>query len=678
MTGTQDFCSGQKTFWGAGDTYATKSLEVVNSNGSVALSVSNNQTVNIGGGQFLQGYHSIQGGFVFKAKTDGADGIGIYSSTGVGCGIFYAYPNSYCAFQSYLGHRLDFICTDNTKSVNIFAGNNGNNLALKIDAASGGSVGVKLNGLIPTANIDILGGTGAANTAPLKIRPGILLSTLENGAIEYTANEGYFCTAGNSRGKIARYGDVALGVAKNYKSRNILPQLLDKAVRTAPAGLPTLPMAYGYSDELKGVVTTPNDAINAAIAANAATYNATTYYVKPSTGSDANPGTSPSAPLATLSQALRTLATGSIIKIMEDCTFALFDLHATDASQATERLKVIDANGYNVKITSNQLDMSAQAWTQDIVNTNCGKATLSSLTGESVIAAFRLDMLDEEGEPVQLMPYASVSALNSAVSGFFWDPGTKTVYINICGKNIATIRDQIKIILSNAVNDPRILVYGAKIAFSGVRFEGIYFQLLEHASFTTRRPELWLHNCKVMYSPIKGIDMTTGGWVVASDCLFYRNRNDAINGFAPGGTTGKGLIQTVRCAFVGTGDTLLYPLDGTLQGISAHGGCDNVSFASFFQRNNAPGVADGCINGYADITWLVGCSFLPQAETMPNISAGTAATSGSRKVYIDTCYSRPSGADVSIGVNATFYQYGSTIPVISGGSISTYNPLSPP
>ncbi len=59
--------------------------------------------------------------------------------------------------------------------------------------------------LTPTARIDIAAGTALANTAPLKFTSGTLMSTPENGAIEYNGTH-YYATVGGTRYQLDQQG----------------------------------------------------------------------------------------------------------------------------------------------------------------------------------------------------------------------------------------------------------------------------------------------------------------------------------------------------------------------------------------------------------------------------------------------------------------------------------------
>lgn len=59
---------------------------------------------------------------------------------------------------------------------------------------SGGNVGIGSG--TPTARLHLPAGTATANTAPLKMTDGTLLSTVENGTFEWSSGVLYFTTGG--------------------------------------------------------------------------------------------------------------------------------------------------------------------------------------------------------------------------------------------------------------------------------------------------------------------------------------------------------------------------------------------------------------------------------------------------------------------------------------------------
>jgi hypothetical protein len=458
------------------------------------------------------------------------------------------------------------------------------------------------------------------------------------------------------------------------------PIVLSQETRAVPPGLPVLPMSLIGSIN-SWPIALPNDAINAFKEYHSALYNQTKLYVKPSSGSDANTGLTKALPFATVTQALRVATNAaSHIVMLEDCVIPTFDLRASDPSQTTEQIKILDGNGFNVVIRDSGPDLTTQTWVVDGVNTNCYKTTLTYTGSESLTRVLRTDRLDSEGEPTQLKSYTSAALLNAAFSGYYYDSTGKVLWVNLGGANVHQMRDVLKGLHNPAVaGGSRLFVYGAKLGLSGIRTEGVSISTNDNATYPTRRPEIWTHNCKIMWSSNKGANLTNAGWLIGSDTLYYSSAGDNANAFSPS-ATGKGLILSLRCRFSKAADYDIFAVNGTYQGTSAHGGSDHVSWGSIYEYSNGSGIADTGIDNSHDVSWFIGCLLKPQLanNTIPNMSFSGLNTNSSRKVYLDSCISYTSlGDDLLIGNNAIIYTYNTELPKVTGGSAIPYIPSNP-
>jgi hypothetical protein len=158
----------------------------------------------------------------------------------------------------------------------------------------------------------------------------------------------------------------------------------------------------------------------------------------------------------------------------------------------------------------------------------------------------------------------------------------------------------------------------------------------------------------------------------------HSSRFDGVNGLKASPATGTGLIMAVRSTFSSAGDRSVFATNGTLQGTSAHGGVNHVSWGCTYRNNNGHGIADTCTDGVANRTWIVLANIMPQSDTYGGVLGGSAGT-GTRIVEIDTSRITTAGGNgVEITTGATFYQYQSTLSTVSGGSVSAYTPGSPP
>lgn len=403
-------------------------------------------------------------------------------------------------------------------------------------------------------------------------------------------------------------------------------------------------------------------AIEAALVENADIANAGVYYVKPSTGSDGNDG-SEGSPFATVSKAMRT-ATGaaSRVAMLEDCVIEPFDLRANDASQTTAQLKWLDANGYDVTIRVSGPALSAQTWTQDGTYTNCYKATLSVGTNGQVTRVLNTATADDYGYDTPLRKYASESALNGGSdAGWYWDNTGKVLWVNI-GADFEAAKADYRALYLNSGGTSRIFVYGAALGLSGIKLEGVQVVVRDNSG---RRPEVWMHDCDSLYPTATGVDVI--GWAVMTQNFHYGSENDACNGFQAS-AVGDSLIQAVNSQFVRAGDRRTYDLNGTKQGISAHGGCNRISFGCSYVECNGQGTADTTTNLLNNRSWLRGDSVTGgAADVISHNYAFGGSTTGSREVWMDSCTSTdPGGNDLQINADATVHTLNTTFASVSG------------
>lgn len=421
---------------------------------------------------------------------------------------------------------------------------------------------------------------------------------------------------------------------------------------------PTLPIPYGST----------KTAIQAGLEVNAAISNAGVYYVKPSTGSDANPGTL-AQPFATVARAMRT-ATGAATRVamLEDCVIPPFDLRNTDASQTTQQFKWLDANGYNITIRVTGPALSSQTWAQDGTFTNCWKTTLAVGASQTVTRVLNTAVLDDYGYDTPLRQYASATALNSASdAGYYWDNAGKVLWLNI-GGNVETQKANYRALYTDTAGTSRIYVQGSALGLSGVKLEGVQFLALDGGG---RRPEFWVSNVTQLWANDKGADFR--GWFIATNSLCYAAQSDGANGFVAW-AAGKSFIQTVNCRYIRSGDVRTFAVNNTLQGVSAHGGCLHVSFGSQFIQNNGQGVADTCVNSSTDYSWLLDCVVVGGAAgiTAANVEFGSAATSATRFAFVQnlTSSNAPVAGDLRVSTNGIVQRFG----LISGTIVGTVLP----
>jgi hypothetical protein len=432
----------------------------------------------------------------------------------------------------------------------------------------------------------------------------------------------------------------------------------------APQALPTLPISLQGFDAAGRAVTNWN-AKEAFQNSSLFTYNDTPLYVS-SAGVAGNNGLTPGAP-TTIAAAVRTYTTGSRIVLLDNMTIEPLDIRSTDASQAGGPLgKLIDPDGNTLTIRTSGPDLTAQTYVQDGTNTNCYTTTLTLSGTAAFQRLLRTDGVDDYGFHVPFAKYASAAALNAGVGdGFFWDNVGKVLWVKIGnGENVQAQRAILRGLYTGSAGTSRNFCSGAPLCITGARMEGVQNVTLDASS---RLPQIYLHDTQQLWAVSKGADLTQCGLYVASDLLCYASEADGANAFATSAVA-KGLIQTINSQFVRAGDRRTFAADHTLQGVSAHGGSNHVSFGAEFIGNNGQGVADTCANNSHDVTWLVGCTVQGGNTTAANIQVGSAATSASRTGYFDnvTSIDAPAAGDLVISTNGVARTYRTTFAAVTG------------
>lgn len=381
-----------------------------------------------------------------------------------------------------------------------------------------------------------------------------------------------------------------------------------------------------------------------------------------------------------LTTALRTTSTGSRIRLTASITMDPPDLRSTDASQGSGFLgKLIDANGYTLTLRTTGPDLTTQTFTVDGTYSNVWNTTLTLSGSAALQRVFRTDSLDAEGEPTPFWKVTTSKADLNAYSGdAYFISGTALSVKLSNDASVEAFKANLKALYTGSAGTSRVLVSGAALCLwangGSIKLDGVQLVTLDAAS---RLPSIYMQGVRQTYAVSKGADLTQCGRYVVNDCLIYGSEADGANGFATS-TVAKGLIQTVNSRFVRNGDTRTFAANGTLQGVSAHGGVDHASFGSQFNLNNGQGVADTCAASKTDTSWLVSCGITGGQTTSSNFNFGSAAASASRTAYLDSCTSTsaPAAGDLVISTNGTVNTFATTLASVSGGSVTAYNPGS--
>lgn len=436
--------------------------------------------------------------------------------------------------------------------------------------------------------------------------------------------------------------------------------LMGKSRFKPPAGLPILPMRLtGINSD--GSATTDRNAAEAFRNAGYFRFDPTIIDVGNSSA---------------LTTALRTTASGSHIRMTASITMDPTDLRSTDASQAGGMLgKLVDTNGYTLTLRVTGPDLTTQTFTVDGVYGNVWNTTLTLSGSAALQRVFRTDSLDAEGEPTPFWKVTTSKAdLNAYAGDAYFISGTALSVRLATAGSVEAFKANLKALYTGSAGTSRILVSGAPLCLYGngsnVVLDGVQIVGLDASS---RAPVFFAHNMRQTYAVGKGADLTQCGMHILSSCLVYGSESDGANAFATSAQM-KGLVQTVNSRFIRNGDTRTFAANGTLQGLSAHGGSNHVSFGSEFNLNNGQGVADTCAASKSDISWLVSCDVTGGQTTAANYEFGSAAANCNRLAYLDSCTSSsaPAAGDLVIGSNAAVYARNTSLPNVSGGTVLAY------
>lgn len=441
--------------------------------------------------------------------------------------------------------------------------------------------------------------------------------------------------------------------------------------RAVPGEVPALPLTLlsvlpGYG---RGAAVTNYTAARACEVANAALYaNSNSYAgVVDQTTFDAF--------LQTRSESYADFSADTTIRLNNSA-----GLRNTQTSQtAGQRVKHFRANNCTVTIAPlfSGTDLPGLTWTLDAGGFDVYLTTVS----QSLQRVMRTDQSDRWGFAKQLRKYSSLAALQAAGSGWYLT-GT-TLYVKLgAGVNVDTVKSVLSAKwLDAAISDARILVQSSIMVFEAIGsgkfvFDGMRFDLSD--AVAGRQPQLWVHGGEVRYPNTKGITApTSGGKVVLTNSVVFSSTADGLNLQGPGPYTGQALMLHANCLFRDCGAIDTIGDDGTLQGVSAHGGVDHVGWGSTFEYCNSPGVADTVATGTISASWLVACGSNYDVSTQSWGFVFGSGSGGSRTVYLDTDQARfgeTTGLVVSTG--ATVYTYQCDFVSVSGGT-SPYDPSNP-
>ncbi len=254
---------------------------------------------------------------------------------------------------------------------------------------------------------------------------------------------------------------------------------------------------------------------------------------------------------------------------------------------------------------------------------------------------------DARGFPSRLLRFASAATLQAAGTGWYYDAAAKIIYVAMGGGSVQANRATLKALYLNAASTSRCLVYGSRIAFDGVYFDGCQIQQLENAGGLAN--EHWLNNCTMFASTYGGYaNGVNGGTCIASNVRIHASGSDGFNynWSATGAGGNMALGVEANCHVTDAGDAMGFGtgISSNNNGSSIHEGYV-ARFGSIYEGSFGPDIADTSISGIPSISWQVGCiarsghpAGNPVGWGFYGIGGATAVTAGTRLAWLDTCF----------------------------------------
>ena len=463
--------------------------------------------------------------------------------------------------------------------------------------------------------------------------------------------------------------------------------------RVAPPGLPALPimpvLVRGF-----GVVQISTDATTAFLRKYPAVMAGPIAYVE-TWGSDTTGALNDETkPFLTFAKAVRQTA-ATIIRFGPG-RFAMDDYRFGDTGAGAAKLVMARFPGFTT-FTATLLgdDLATLTWTATSGQTGVWQAGLPAAVAGNVGSVDRvLTTLapDARGFPSRLLRFASVAALQTAGTGWYYDSAAKIIYIAMAGSSVQANRATLKALYLNAASTSRCLVYGSRIAFDGIYFDGCQIQQLENIGGLAN--EHWLNNCTMFASPYGGYaNGVNGGTCIASNVRIHASGSDGFNyNWSSAGAGGNmALGVEASCYVTDAGDAMGFGtgISSNNNGSSTHEGYV-ARFGSIYEGSFGPDIADTSVTGIPSISWQVGCiarnghsAGNPVGWGFYGMNGATAVSAGTRLAWLDTCYG---GGDANGALRLEAWAAAKTFncsfdlaPALFGGSTApaTYLPGAP-
>lgn len=421
-------------------------------------------------------------------------------------------------------------------------------------------------------------------------------------------------------------------------------------------------------------------------------------FVDPVNGDDGDAGTL-AAPFATLAHALQAVTTPYVTLIPTGPFNPCTSVHGTHAG--ADVLKIVrPLPGTRATIRVNGAgfpSLQGGTWTLPGGYTYVYQYDLSALSGSAAPQRIvRTDLMNARGYPIAATKAASLAALEALAAttfAWFYDSGSKVLYINFFGLNVEAYKAKFKPFYLDTSGNSRMYIEAGNVLFRGaIDFEGVQ---IEASNQSTAIPQVYLHgdifgaHPRIMFTPSYGCH-SYGGIFYGSGYEVHASEFDC-NNWNPSLTSNEpGLAVEHNGIFSWAGDTATF---GTgefqnRQASSAHGGANVIRAASAYIESWGQNIADTDLAGNTSYSWIVGCYTQRALGSGPNPGIGAYGTAGGNRVMnVDTCrtseeyltmclYAEGAGALLKTYNNVLNAGVGSSTAA-ADGTISTYTPTAP-
>lgn len=393
-------------------------------------------------------------------------------------------------------------------------------------------------------------------------------------------------------------------------------------------------------------------------------------YVRP-TGNDSNDGATWASAFLTLGKALRNTTNGTIY--IWPGTYDLSDFRYSDSYGDKPKRIIAPFGGVTLKVSGDTI--SSATWTANGTYGSVYQTTLS--TSNQPVRILHTGLVDRFGEYVPIPKYASLADVNTSTCGWYYDSGTKILYVRMASENVnTTTKANLVAVYGDTTATNRTLIYSATSYWENITFWG-YVSVLKLAGQAV--PQFWAKNCTFKYGASSAL-LVEGGYCYTQDCRAHRCAGDGANYNTTAGTVSQGIevnYKTEFCGDVGTYGTTqaLNPLS-TAENKNGSSNHDSyvVRINGQHEENWGPAVADTSGSYSWCLGTKVGHSALT-AGTSPAVPRYGFLNQGNN-AWLDNCsatgHDKGFNSDSSANVRV-FACRGSTLATLSG-TFTNYTP----